>query len=124
MAEPIKLAVNVRSLIPGEIGGLEVAFRTALSGLMRHGERLDVTLLTSPANHRDVGEWAGHFRRTRVRAGATDEELDREIEHADVLWCPFGYLRPANPPIPSIVNVPDVLHRRLPESPGRAAFAS
>ena len=64
MAEPIKLAVNVRSLIPGEIGGLEVAFRTALSGLMRHGERLDVTLLTNQGG--DQAGTEGHFVATTI----------------------------------------------------------
>ena len=59
----IRLAVNVRKLIPGKIGGQEQAFRDVFDVLVRkHRDELEVTLLTSFLSERSFGGWEGLVR--------------------------------------------------------------
>lgn len=117
----MKLAVNVRPLTPGQVGGLEYAFRDTLGAMLqRFGPRLEVTLCTSLASHRTFGEWGDRVRSV-LCADAGD--VERVLRGVDVLWCPFFHLEPMRPSVPSVVSIPDLQHARLPGNFDRVELA-
>jgi glycosyltransferase involved in cell wall biosynthesis len=112
----LKLAVNVRTLHPGRIGGLEFAFRRVFDHLVGRADAdLAITLLTSESNDDSFGEWSGSVERVVVRSTASADELHDRLARFDLLYCPLLFLDPEEPPIPSVVAIPDLQHLTYPE---------
>ncbi len=111
----IRLAVNVRWLVPGKIGGLEGAFRGMFDQLLRRTEDLEVTLLTSYQNHDAFADWETYCERIFIAEKNAEETLHQVLEHFDLLYCPFLFLEPLRPRIPSVLMVPDLQHLEHPD---------
>lgn len=112
----VRLAINVRTLWPDRIGGLESAFRHVMGRLLeRHGALVEVTLFTSRVNHGAFAAWGDAVRRLLLPDDAWEAALHRALPRFDVLWCPLFFLEPANPPIPAVVTIPDLQHEVFPE---------
>ena len=119
--DDLRVAINVRPLLPGQIGGLEYAFRETCQRMLElFGDRLEVTLCTSATSHGSFGLWRGVVRRVLC---TSPREMDAALRGHDVLWCPFFYLEPAHPPLPAVVSVPDPQHLHYPEHFSRPQYA-
>lgn len=111
--DKLRVAVNLRPLRPGRIGGLENAFRGTVDALLRRfGDEVELTLLTLPASHDALDPHPSIVARVQAR---NDAILAREWPRHDVLWCPFMFLDPEAPPIPSAVMIPDLQHDTYPQ---------
>ncbi len=107
----LRLAVNLRTSWPGEIGGLGDAFHNVMDRLLsRHGAELEVTLFTSNANDQALTDWHTAVRRVHLPDHGWESVLATALARCDVLWCPLSFLDPSSPPIPSVVTMPDVHH--------------
>lgn len=115
---PLKVAVNLRTLYPGKIGGLETAFREVAARLLHRAERdVALTLVTSPWNHDSFDAWlpGGLARRVLMPAQDFEAPLMAAVSGHDVLWCPLFFLEPLRAAVPSVVMIPDLQHDRFPE---------
>ncbi len=112
----LRLAVNLRTLHPGKIGGLEDAFRNVLDRLLRtRGSALQVTLFTSEENASSFGEWRERVRLRTLPENGWMAALMEALPAYDVLWCPLFFLEPSPPPIPAVVTIPDLQHETFPQ---------
>ena len=119
--EQLRVAINVRSLLPDQIGGLEYAFRDTCQRMLEmFGARLDVKLCTSAVSHASFAPWRGAVRRSLC---TSPREMDAALRDRDVLWCPLFYLEPARPKLPAVVSVPDPQHLFHPEHFSRSQRA-
>jgi glycosyltransferase involved in cell wall biosynthesis len=119
----VKLAVNVRSLVPSQTGGAEELLRNTVGALLDLEQAPRITLLTSYHNHHTFSAW-----RDRVRLVYVPEErrqicMPKILAENDVLWCPFLFLEPENPGIPAVVSIPDLQHLDHPEFFSREMLA-
>lgn len=119
----MRIGINLLSLIPGKIGGMEQYIRNLLGYASREndGHTYFLFLNKQYAHTFDAG-----MKCIRVVTMDTDEiydtiartvRLNQWIDgYAIDLWfCPLLELEPANPVIPSVVTLPDVQHEIFPE---------
>jgi glycosyltransferase involved in cell wall biosynthesis len=109
----LNVAVNVRPLMPGRIGGLEFAFRHTLDVLVGRPD-VRCTLLTAFYNYDAFEALGSRVQRVRVDDPELPHGLQRAIAGHDVLWCPFLVLDPEQPPVPGVAMVPDLQHETWP----------
>ncbi len=113
------IAVNLRLFMKGEIGGLENYVRHVVRGLSdaqsRRGESL--TIFARRTEFENVHELAPNARILTIPHETAEASSAAEIGVGgyDVLFCPLLILEPSQPPIPSAVMVPDLLHEFHPE---------
>ena len=113
----MRIGVNLLSLVPGGIGGLEFYVRRLIDVALRETE-ICFVLFANPSaaeSFRQVAE------RVEIRVAERDIgtlALERMIVQAtlDVWWCPWVDWRPLQPPVPAVVTIPDLQHENLPEN--------
>ena len=111
----MRLVINVRGLMPGQAGGLETAFREIFGRILEWRlPELQVALLTSSHNHDSFASWAELADLRPLPDDASPTDLDRELEGADLLYCPLLFLEPQRPRIPAVVFMPDLQHETHP----------
>ena len=113
----MKIAVNLRLLNPGKIGGMEGYVRNLLKYLLQVDPTLELLLFVT-----DENEQSFDFNPHRVnKFKLSHTEYCREIPIAlrdngiDVYFCPLLAIEPFTISVPSVVTIPDVQHEFFPE---------
>jgi glycosyltransferase involved in cell wall biosynthesis len=113
----MKIAINLRLLNPGKIGGMEVYVRNLLEYFIEIDHELELILFVTKQN-----EETFHFPADRVtkihvsRVGYGHQIFRALLEHSvDLYFCPLIALEPVVVHIPTIVTIPDVQHDIFPE---------
>ena len=115
----MRLAINLRLYVKGEIGGMENYVRHVVSGIgadpriVRNGWTI-FALHSELENVRDFAPGANLIGVTHETAEAI---IHRELEqnHYDLLFCPLLVLDPLRVSIPSAITIPDLQHEFFPE---------
>lgn len=112
----MRLVINVRSLLPGAVGGLETAFREVFDRILRReSSAIEATILTSSYNHGSFAGWGGLANLCQLPDDASSDDIDGVLRGADLIYCPLMFLDPPRPRIPSVVFIPDLQHQTYPE---------
>jgi glycosyltransferase involved in cell wall biosynthesis len=115
MKDALRVAVNLRTLHPDRIGGLETAFREVARRLVdAHGPDVRLTLLTSPWNSESFASWGDRIDRRMLRSNHWEQDLQVALATCDVLWCPLFFLEPVRASVPAVVMMPDLQHETYP----------
>lgn len=115
----MKLAVNLRLYVKGEIGGIENYLRRVLSGIAAHqshgGE--DWCVFAHATQVSNVAEFTPGARIIPVVHETGTEAIASELRRGsyDALFCPLLVLDPLRPHIPAAVTIPDLQHEFFPE---------
>lgn len=137
---PIKLAIDVRWMIPGLAGGIENVARSFINELIQTDHHNLYTLLLNPQCHFNLNHHNNiqafsettfdlikkrfHLLRSALYSKLRIEHLYspdimnlrflRELD-AELVYSFPGYIRPDLYPLPNILMVPDIQHEFLPE---------
>ncbi len=113
----MKLAINLRLLNPGKIGGMEMYVINLLDYMLRCDRNPQYLLFVTRQN---VDTF--HFNSKQVKKCLIDngnyeriisETLEKEM--IEVYFCPLLILEPLIVNVPSIITIPDVQHEFYPE---------
>lgn len=113
----MRIGINLTSLVPGKIGGMEQYIHNLLSHIKHIAEGNEWYLFLSSYNY-DAFEAGGTTHKILV------PDLENLYEwychwilwlRLDVWFCPLATLIPPNVPIPSVVNIPDIQHEFYPQ---------
>ena len=129
----MKIAVNVSWMTPGRAGGMEWYVRAVIEELAQIDTKNDYLLITSDLNDDTFEPPSARWSKLRYLGGETDPvsyrrmpaphpahsppHLDQMLRAAgvDLLFCPLLYSLPQVHDIPTVVTIPDLQHRGLPE---------
>ncbi len=129
----MKIAVNVSWMTPGLAGGMEWYVRALIAELAEIDPQNSYLLITSPLNDSTFEVPSGNWQKLNYQGGETDPasyrrmpathhahsppHLDQMLRGAgvDILFCPLLYALPVVHDIPTVVTIPDLQHRGLPE---------
>ena len=115
----MRIAVNLRLYVKGQIGGLENYVRNIVSGVYKSQQNKGGEMMIFA--HRDqvanVQSLAPSARVVPVIHETAQETMEAELAAGgyDVLFCPLLVLDPLKPGIPSAVMIPDLQHEFFPE---------
>src|SRR5262245_53274468 len=122
----MRLAINVRPLVSGKIGGMENYVRNLVSRLVRRDEFEEICLLTGSASHGSLDVEGEHVFEVMIPDDDPGTHITRELARrkSDLLFCPLIDLEPRDPVLPSLVTIPDLQHESHPElfDPGALAW--
>ena len=114
--DQLRIAINLRLLNPGKIGGMEVYVRNLIKYLLRIDKENEYLLLVTTQNSDTLV-----YDQSRVsKALISHQDFEREIPgilrswNADMYFCPLLILEPLYVDIPSVINIPDVQHEFFP----------
>jgi glycosyltransferase involved in cell wall biosynthesis len=111
----MRIAINVRRWVPGQVGGIENYLRAVVGGLAAHGHELTLFVLDAGVDaSRELAPGAD-LRIAPLRA--IGRSIKRELNpHAhDVLLCPQLGLDPLESGLPSVAMIPDLAPRLVPD---------
>ena len=113
----MRLAINIRPLVTGKIGGMETYVRNIVARLAQRRDIDEICLLTSAQSH---GVLEGSSPRVHEVLIADDDpgtRISRELlrRESDLLFCPLIDLEPCGSALPSLVTIPDLQHESHPE---------
>jgi glycosyltransferase involved in cell wall biosynthesis len=102
---------------------MEHVFRNTIDALLDLSNAPSITLLTSYHNYHTFAAWSSRVRRVYVPEERRRTRIPKVLAEHDVLWCPFLFLEPEDPTIPSVVSIPDLQHLDYPEFFSREILA-
>jgi glycosyltransferase involved in cell wall biosynthesis len=113
----MRIGINLRTLVPGKIGGLETYVRAILEQYRRSDVDHEFVIYGSSYN---VSTLQFNDRRFRiVELSDTDplSDLSRALSSTPptVWFCPLLTLEPLVLPIPAVVQIPDLQHEYFPD---------
>lgn len=115
----MRIAVNLRLYVKGEIGGLENYVRHIVSGVHRAQQSSggEMTLFAHRDQVANVQAIAPGARVIPVVHETAVETMEAELATGsyDLLFCPLLVLDPLRPGIPSATMMPDLQHEFFPE---------
>lgn len=113
----MRLAINLRPLVVGKIGGMENYVRNLLTRLVRRDEFEDICLLTGSESHGSLDVAGARVAEVLIPDGDPGTHIARELSQrkSDILFCPLIDLEPRDPMLPSLVTIPDLQHESHPE---------
>lgn len=110
----MRIAVNLRPYVTGEIGGIENYVRHVVFGIARHQELTNEewVVFARTSQVEEVREIAPGARVIPVNLETAAEEIENELRRGnyDVLFCPLMVLNPLKPPCPCALTIPDLHH--------------
>ncbi len=113
------IAVNLRPLYPGKIGGQETYVRVLLDSWIGTGtgRKIQWILFTNEANHDTFEHLAGRCRRILLPNADYESFLFTQLAQLQpsIYFCPLLTLEPLNPPCLSAVMIPDIQHEFYPQ---------
>jgi len=139
---PMRIAIDIRWMVPGLAGGIENVARSFIQELMHQDHYNHYTLLLNPKSHADFNcrnlenfhtfkETALTLIKKRVHLFRSSLYSKLRIEHLyhpyllnlrflresniDLVYSFPGYIRPDLYPLSNILMVPDIQHEFLPE---------
>lgn len=112
----MRIGVNLQSLRPGAIGGMEVYVRNLLQRMPILDHSITWVLFCTDYN---IETFAPQPRVEKVELTALEFSVldaDRLSSYRlDAWFCPLLVIEPAEPGIPSVVTIPDMQHTAYPE---------
>jgi glycosyltransferase involved in cell wall biosynthesis len=115
----MRLAVNLRLYVKGEIGGIENYVRQIVRGIARQQQitQSEWTVFGVKSELENIGEFAPGANLFPVTHETAEVTIAHELRRRsfDLLFCPLLVLDPLQRLIPSIITVPDLQHEYLPE---------
>lgn len=113
------IAINLRPLYPGLIGGMETYVRLLLDRWIGSplGNGISWVLFTNEANHHTLDHLATGCKRILLPNGDYESFLFSQLVQLkpDVYFCPLLTLEPLDPPCLSAITIPDMQHAFFPE---------
>jgi glycosyltransferase involved in cell wall biosynthesis len=115
----VRVAINLRLYVKGEIGGMENYVRHIVGGIganpdvVRDG--LTIFALQSELDH--IREFAPKANFIEVKHATSGAIITNELLQSsyDLYFCPLLVLDPLHVPIPSAITIPDLQHEYFPE---------
>ena len=113
----MKIAVNLRVLHPGKIGGMEVYVRNLLAAMLRQDDSLRLLLFLTEENEPTFDFPAERVDRHLVRHDDYAATIRAALKSTkpDLFFCPLLTLEPLVVPFPTAVTIPDVQHEYYPD---------
>jgi glycosyltransferase involved in cell wall biosynthesis len=115
----ITIAVNLRPLYPGRIGGQETYVRVLLDRWIAEslGKDIDWVLFTNKANHDTFKHLSTGCRRILLPDADYESFIFSQLTciQPNLYFCPLLTLEPLNPPCLSAVMIPDLQHEFFPD---------
>jgi glycosyltransferase involved in cell wall biosynthesis len=115
----VTIAVNLRPLYPGQIGGMESQVRVLLDRWIAKPSSQDIqwVLFTNEANHDTFRHLSAGCRRILLPNTDYESFIFTQLAHIqpDLYFCPFLTLEPLNPPCLSAISIPDIQHEFFPD---------
>jgi glycosyltransferase involved in cell wall biosynthesis len=113
----ISIAINLKQLYPGKIGGLETYIRNVLTHMLKIDTYNHYYLLLSIDNYHSFNDDNERIHKIFVSDRDDNYETIRKLKEykVDVYYCPLLVLEPLNANIPSVVTIPDLQHEYIPE---------
>jgi glycosyltransferase involved in cell wall biosynthesis len=115
----MRLAVNLRLFVKGQIGGMENYVRHILAGIAREqaATRQDWTVFARQSEVHNVREIAPGADVIAVEHETAETTINQALERKphDLFFCPLLVLEPLQSRIPSVVALPDIQHEFFPE---------
>jgi glycosyltransferase involved in cell wall biosynthesis len=115
----VTIAVNLRPLYPGRIGGHEMYVRILLDQWIAGPEPAGISwiLFTNEANHDTFGHLAGRCRRILLPNADYESFLFSQLVQLrpNLYFCPLLTLEPLNAPGLSAIAIPDLQHEFFPQ---------
>lgn len=108
--------MNLLSVVPGKIGGMEQYVRNLLSYSVNAGDGHTWYLFLTAHNFHTFQAQSNVHKLMIPQNFGTDQQLHRWIQSLKLeLWfCPMLVLSPADVQIPSVINIPDIQHEYYP----------
>lgn len=113
----MRVGINLISVIPGKIGGMEQYVRNLLTYSMNTSDGNKWYLFLAPHNYHTF-EARSNVHKILIPDNANAYEwFHHWIRSLQLnLWfCPLLVLNPADVPIPSVINIPDIQHEFYPQ---------
>jgi hypothetical protein len=115
----LAIAVNLRPLYPGRIGGMETYVRVLLDRWIAEplGKNIHWVLFTTEANHTTFDHLSSGCRRILLPNDDYESYIFRQLAsiQPDLYFCPLLTLEPLNPPCLSAISIPDLQHEFFPD---------
>ena len=114
----IRIGINLLTLVPGEIGGMEQYIRNLISYSLHASDDYELILFLNKYNIDTFVENHKKLRKILIH-----ENIDGNLQlhvwiyklKIDIWFCPLLTLEPRGINIPSIVTIPDIQHEFYPE---------
>jgi glycosyltransferase involved in cell wall biosynthesis len=115
----ITIAVNLRPLYPGRIGGMETYVRVLLDRWIAGplGKDIHWVIFTNEANHDTFEHLSAGCRRILLPNADYESFIFSQLTRIqpDLYFCPLLTLEPLNPPCLSAISIPDLQHEFFPD---------
>ncbi|MBI1912011.1 MAG: glycosyltransferase [Deltaproteobacteria bacterium] len=113
----MRIAINLRLLVPGKTGGMEVYIRNLLKHMLTLESGHDYLLFVTAVNNDSFEFPDSRVRKDIITHRNFKREIPRRLEQwkADIYFCPLLVLEPEGIKIPAVVNIPDLQHEFFPE---------
>jgi glycosyltransferase involved in cell wall biosynthesis len=113
----MKIGVNLRTLVPGKIGGLETYIRAILEHIRRSDLNHEVVIFGSVYNISTLQFDDPRFRTVLLNDADPMGGLSAALaaERFDVWFCPLLVLEPQVIDVPAVVQIPDLQHEFFPD---------
>jgi glycosyltransferase involved in cell wall biosynthesis len=114
----LSIAVNLRPLYPGQIGGMEIQVRVLLNRWITKPSDIGIhwVLFTNEANHNTFDHFSAACERILLPNADYESFIFSQLTRIqpDLYFCPFLTLEPLNPPCLSAISIPDLQHEYFP----------
>lgn len=113
----MRLAINIRPLVTGKIGGMESYVRNIVTRLAQRKDIEEICLLTSVESHGALDVPSPRVHEILIADDDPGTRISRELlrRKSDLLFCPLIDLEPRSSALPSLVTIPDLQHETHPE---------
>ena len=113
----MKIAINLRLLNPGKIGGMEAYVRNLLKYLLEIDSELEFLLFVTEENDPTLQYPRDRVEKLRISNDDFGRKIFEEIveKKVDLYFCPLLILEPVIVHIPTVITIPDVQHEIFPE---------
>lgn len=113
----MRIGINLISVIPGKIGGMEQYVRNLLAYSMKAGDGHSWFLFLTNHNFHTF-EAAGNVHKIMIPENTNPYHIFHHYIRAlklQLWFCPLLVLNPPDVPIPSVINIPDIQHEYYPQ---------
>src|SRR6185369_16291416 len=114
----MRIAINLRRLYPGRIGGLEQYIRQLILNLIEVDSKIYILLLASDDNITELDYDNPNTKKVNIQESNYGYSILEHIltDRIDIYFCPLLILDPVLVHIPTAVNIPDVQHEFFPDN--------
>ena len=113
----MKIAINLRLLNPGKIGGLEGYVRNLIRELLILDSSIHFTLFVTEENESTLQYPPERVTKFLISHDKYESKISEHLFHnpADLYFCPLLILEPIVTHIPTVITIPDMQHEFFPQ---------